>query len=119
MSKKSLNGFLKTRHFKERQRERGVADRDVIQAIREGTLVETDQGHHFSLGHLKVTVNVHKEVLVTVHPGDPGKCTNRVLSREEARRLIKQIEELRAVRPASETTDDFLAYAAATGVKKL
>ncbi len=109
---------MKTRHFTEQQRERGVKDQEVARAIQQGELVETEQGHHFSLGSLKVTVNIHQEVLVTVHPGDPGKCTKKILSREEARRIIQLIEESQQKREASSTVDDFLAYVQATGVKK-
>ncbi len=125
MSKKTLQGFIKTRHFTERQHERGVKDREVAKAIQEGELVETEQGHHFSLGSLKVTVNIYQEVLVTVHPGDPVRCTKKILSRDEARRIIRLIEESqkqkqkqKQKREASDTADDFLAYVQAAGVKK-
>ncbi len=119
MSKKSLQGFIKTRHFTERQRERGVKDREVARAIQQGELVETDQGHHFSFGSLKVSVNIHQEVLVTVHPGDPAKCTKKVLSKEEAKRIIQLIKETQEQKEeTSSSVDDFLAYVQAAGVKK-
>ena len=119
MSKKFLQGFIRTRHFTERQHERGVKDREVVRAIQEGELVETEQGPHFTLGPLKVTVNIHQEVLVTVHPGDPVKCTKKILSRDEARRIIRLIKESQEQkRESSDTVDDFLAYVQANGVKK-
>lgn len=114
--KKSLKGFVKTRHFIQRQKERKVTDRAVVKAIRQGKLVENEDGHNFWLGDLKVTVDPHYSTLITVHPGDPKTLIKKVLSKSEAKELRELIESQES---SPEETDDFLKYVTDHSIKKL
>lgn len=119
MARKHLKGLIKTRHFIERQKERNVSDKDIIRAIRQGKLSLYDCGLSYVLGDLKVTVDHHEEILITVHPGEKPMKLSKLLSREEGR-IIKEILT-KAVKADEEKTetDDFLKFVRENGVKKL
>jgi len=119
--KKSLKGFVKTKHFIQRQKERQVTDRAVVKAIRTGKLVENEDGHNFWLGDLKVTVDPHYSTLITVHPGDPSTLIKKVLGKTEAQELRKLIENHEASKLEAEAkeTDEFLKYVADHSIKKI
>ncbi len=117
MSKKSIKGFLKTKHFKIRQDERKVSDLDVKKALTQGKLVSRSHGHVFQLNFLQVTVNLDEGTLITVHPGDPSTKRSKILSSEEARELKKIIEQ--KSQESNESEDDFLKYVSENAVKKL
>lgn len=114
MSKKSLKGFAKTRHFIQRQNERKISDSDILKAIYQGELVETDGGQNFILGDLKIKVDQALEVLITVLPKDQKMKFPKLLSKEDA---LKIRELLRTSEMASEEEDDFLKYVSENKVK--
>jgi hypothetical protein len=116
MSKKSLKGLVKTHHFKQRQKERKVSDRDVLRALYEGELIENDYGRNFVLGDIKVTVDYALEVLITVHPKDPPTRAMKLLSSDEARKIKDFIAQFQ--KPAEEP-DEFLKFVTDNKVKKL
>lgn len=120
MSKKSLKGFIKTRHFIERQKERNVSDKDVIRAIREGKLSRNDYGQNFVLGELKVTIDHHQEILITVHPGEAPMKMTKLLTSSEAGIIKEMIAEFeRNKRSDEDETDEFLKFVKENAVKKL
>ncbi len=101
----------------ERQKQRNVSDAEILRAIKEGVLSENDTGHSYQLGHLKVTVDYHQEILITVHPGDPALKSSKLLSKEEAKKLIAQLE--RQQRPEGKEANEFLNYVKDFKVKKI
>lgn len=119
MARKHLRGLIKTRHFIERQKERNVSDKDIIRAIRQGKLSSYDFGLSYVLGDLKVTVDQHEEILITVHPGEKPMKLSKLLSSEEGR-IIKELltEPVKADEEKTET-DEFLKFVSENGVKKL
>lgn len=121
MKKKSLKGFLKSRHFSERQKERSVSDSAIIKTILAGDLSENDYGHNFILGNLKVTVDLINSTLITVHPGDPSNKKIKVLSKEEAKNISELIKahELQQNENKEVETDEFLKYVTDFSIKKI
>lgn len=114
MSKKSLKGFAKTRHFIQRQKERRISDKDVIRAMYEGELIETDHGQNFILGDLKITVDHALEVLITVLPKDQKMKFSKLLSKEDALKIREMLKKNEAA-PVEE--DEFLKYVNENKVK--
>jgi hypothetical protein len=121
MSKKKLRGFIKSRHFIERQNERNVSDKDVMRAIIHGDLTENEDGQNFVLGNLKVTVDFAHEILITVHPGHPETRAKKLLTKEDARKLRLLIEEHKTsdLEKAEYETNDFLRYVKDNAIKKI
>jgi hypothetical protein len=121
MTKKSLRGFSKTRHFKERQKERQVSDMDIKRAIDDGSLQENEYGHNFLLGSLKVTVDLKNSTLITVHPGDPSNKKTKLMSKDEALKIKKLIEahKLKNKEKEEAETNEFLKYVSDFSVKKI
>lgn len=119
--KKSLKGFAKTKHFIQRQKERQVTDKAVVKAIRSGKLVENEDGHNFWLGDLKVTIDPHYSILITVHPGDPSTLVKKVLGKAEAKALRELIakQEANLAERADLASEDFARYVADQGIKKI
>jgi hypothetical protein len=101
----------------ERQKQRKVSDDQIMRAITQGTLSESEAGHSYQLGQLRVTVDYHQEILITVHPGDPAlKCT-KLLSKEEAKKLISPVKDEQ--KPEEQEANEFLKYVQDFGVKKI
>lgn len=119
--KKTLKGFKKTRHFLERQKQRNVSDATIIDAITHGSHVQLDYDHRFVLGSLNVTVDLENLTLITVHPGDPGSKTRKVLSHAKANEIRLIIEESRALEAKKKELeeDEFLSYVKENAVKKI
>lgn len=101
----------------DRQKQRNVSDAQIVRAIQEGILTENESGHSYQLGHLKVTVDYHQEILITVHPGDPALKTSKLLSKEEAKKLISQLENLQ--KREEREDNEFLSYVKHFKVKKI
>lgn len=114
--KKALKGFHKTRHFRERQKERNVTDAQIIKALVSGELKEIDFGNSFRLGDLMVTIDLLNSTLITVHPGDPASKKTKLLSKSEAK-IIRQM--ILDSQPKSECSNDFLNYVTENCVKKI
>lgn len=114
--KKSLKGFIKSRHFLERQKERNVSDKDVIRAILKGELIQHEGGLFYQLGQLKVTINEAREILITVHPGDPELKKIKMLSKEDALKIREMIQK-EAKTELQE--DEFLKFVRENKVKKI
>lgn len=114
--KKSLKGFIKTRHFVDRQKERNVSDRDVIRAILKGELIQHEGGLFYQLGQLKVTLDQAQEILITVHPGDPDLRKKKLLSKEDALKIREQIQK-EADKVQEE--DEFLKFVRENKIKKM
>lgn len=121
MKKKTLQGFHKTKHFRERQKQRDVSDQAVIKAITSGELKNIDFGHSFKLGELSVTIDINNSTLITVHPGDPSGKSTKILSKEEAKRIKELIEVYEASRKTSLdlSQNEFLQYVLENSVKKM
>lgn len=122
MRKKSLNGLKKTLHFSERQKQRKVSDHDIEKAILDGSLHESDGGHHFLLGHLQVTVDLNNSTLITVHPGDKSQNSKKILSKDEARKIKELIKAHELSTKKSDTEqeeNEFLKYVSDFSVKKI
>jgi hypothetical protein len=101
----------------ERQKQRNVSDADIVRAIKQGVLSENDSGHSYQLENLKVTVDYHQEILITVHPGDPALKSTKLLSKEEAKKLISQLEKQQ--KPEDKEANEFLSYVKDFKVKKI
>jgi hypothetical protein len=114
--KKSLKGFIKSRHFQERQNERSVSDREIVKAILKGELIQHEGGLFFQLGNLKVTVDHAQEILITVHPGEKDLKKNKVLSKEDALKIREQIQK---EADKIQEEDDFLKFVRENKVKKM
>jgi hypothetical protein len=122
MKKKSLNGFIKTRHFSQRQKQRKVSDQDIEEAIIKGSLLENEHGHNFLLNHLQVTVDLNNLTLITVHPGDKPCRAEKLLSKVEARRIKQLIDAHELLKKKSDTQpeeNEFLKYVSDFSVKKI
>lgn len=121
MSRKSLKGLVKTRHFKERQRERKISDKEVLKVIYEGELRETDHGQSFVLGDLKVTVDNALEILITVLPKDPSLKPMKLITKEDARKLQRLIEAHRKEKEElnKDEGDEFMKFIAENKITKL
>jgi hypothetical protein len=121
MKKKTLKGFHKTKHFLERQKQRGVSDQAVIKAITSGELQNIDFGHSFKYCQLIVTIDLANSTLITVHPGDPASKSIKLLSKDEAKKIKEMIAKHETnIKPSSDLSqDEFLQYVHDNSVKKL
>lgn len=117
MSKKSIKGLVKTRHFQERQKQRDISDKEIVKALTYGTLMENEHGASFILGNLKITVDMKAGTLITAHPKSPAAKPTKVLSKEDARRIFALIQA-RSKEEALEE-NDFLAYVKENAIKKI
>jgi hypothetical protein len=118
--RKSLKGFVKSRHFSERQKERRVSDREVMQAIARGELVENSDGKSFLLGNLKVTIDFSEDVLITVHPGEREAPARKVLSQDEARQIKAILEAKKKLKKNDpKGLNEFLKYVEENSIKKI
>lgn len=113
--KKALKGFHKTKHFRERQKERKVTDAQIIKALVSGELKEFNLGQTFKLGELSVTIDLENSTLITVHPGDPASKKTKLLTRNEAKIIRSKI----AQKKTEECSNDFLNYIYENSVKKI
>ena len=105
----------------ERQKQRNVSDSEIIQAITHGSHVQLDYDHRFVLGRLNVTVDLENLTLITVHPGDSGSKSTKVLNPAEAKQIkliIEKVEALEAEKKKAQA-DEFLAYVKENAVKKI
>ena len=120
MTKKSLKGLIKTKHFRERQKERRVSDQEIIEAITHGTLSITDSGQNYLLGSLSVAVNLDNELLITVHPGDPAGKFQKIMSKELAFKIRLALAAQKAKAQAEETDEEaFQNFVKEFSIKKL
>jgi len=120
MARKSIKGLIKTRHFKQRQKERNVSDLEIVKAITQGSLIENDLGQNFTLGSLKVTVDLTNDLLITVHPGDPSTQKSKILDKETAKNIRALIDAKRAIASEEKSDqDEFLQYVNDFAVKKI
>lgn len=107
MAKKKLKGFTKTKHFQKRQKDRGVSDLVVKKTLSKGKLIKGEDAESFVLGEMKVTVDYDKQILITVHPGDPVKNTSKVLKKTEAQEILTWIEEHQIDQKTKEVETNF------------
>lgn len=121
MSKKSVKGFIKTRHFQERQKQRNISDKEIAKIISSGTLIENELGDNFTLNDLKVSVDLKTRTLVTVHPKSPTAKSIKILSQEEAKKIQTLIEAHKNSKLNEEAleSNEFLAYVKENGIKKI
>lgn len=116
MSRKHLKGLIKTRHFLERQKERKVSDKEIIRAIRQGILRTYDHGQSYVLGDLKVTIDHHEEILITVHPGETPMKLSKLLSSEDGKMIKEMISRTES---QDEETDEFMKFIEENRIKRL
>jgi hypothetical protein len=113
--RKSLNGFIKTRHFSERQKERKISDQEILEAIAKGELKINDNVLTYFYRDIKVTVDHALERLITVHPKNPKETTTKMLKREEARKM----REILNKKKPQESEDEFDKFIREYNVKKI
>ncbi len=113
--RKSLKGFIKTRHFSERQKERKISDQEILEAISKGELVTTEDGQHYFYRDIKVSVDHALEILITVHPKNPKERETKILNREEA----LKIKEVLMKKTPEGSEDDFQKFIREHKVKKI
>jgi hypothetical protein len=91
--KKSLKGFVKTRHFKKRQAERRVTDRDIVLAMSKGELTISEEGMLYIFEDIRVMVDHNLKILITVLPKNENFRAKKLLSQTQARRIKEMLKE--------------------------
>lgn len=91
--KNKLLGHVKTKHFKERQKERAQRDRLVKEAITKGELRERDGSLIYSYKDIEVVANDEEELLITIIKKD-SEPTGKLLSKERAKAIKAALEKL-------------------------
>lgn len=89
--RKKLLQYIKTRHFKERQKERCLSDAKIKETILKGEMVERDGLTVFKLKNVEIIAS-EDDILITIINKGPLPSAPKALTKEQAKHLKEIIK---------------------------
>ncbi|MCO4792266.1 MAG: hypothetical protein KC493_01040 [Bacteriovoracaceae bacterium] len=91
---RKIQGYVKTKHFVERQKERLVSDKQVELIIENGESVENDEGYIvYTFNQYTLVTDPWSESLITVHAEGNHIKSPKVLSLSAAREIKNDLQK--------------------------
>lgn len=91
--KKKLLQYIKTRHFKNRQKDRSLSDAKIKEAIVKGEITERDGSTIFTYKNVEVVVAADEDVLVTIIKKGDQVPQPKLISKAQAEKIRKNVKE--------------------------